>query len=97
MKISQFHEDRIEAFVGMRNSLLDYAGEQQVDAIIGQAQTLARNLISAAEDDADQGRLTHAIDCVRAAIEGLNAATDIGHAKKRRLANQALSAARPSE
>lgn len=86
MKLSQFHEDRIEAFDGLTHPLGEFMNANAAVELIEALKTAARLIVAGADADADQGRLTHAIDCLRASIEGLNAAVDIGHAKKRRLA-----------
>ena len=96
MKLSQYHEDRIEAFDGLHHSLSEIMPGAEIDALLQRLKEVARLLIEAAPDDADPGRLTHAIDCLRASVEGLNAATDIGYAKKRRLVRE-TEAAEPAK
>jgi hypothetical protein len=85
MKLSAIHSDHIEAFDGLEESLSEIHGRDTAVDLVARAKALAKMIVEFALDDADPGRLTHSIDCVRAALEGLNAADDIGFAKRRRI------------
>lgn len=95
MKISDMHADRIDALVGLEGALAQLLGNQH-DALsmIINVQVLARELVKAAPEGSDPGRLTHAIDCLRAALEALVQSADLQNAKKRRL--ERVSAAGPA-
>jgi len=85
MKLSAIHSDRIQAFDGLEESLAHVGGRDTAVHLITQAKALATAIVELASDDADGGRLSHAIDSVRAALEALNTADDIGFAKRRRI------------
>jgi hypothetical protein len=88
MKLSNAHAIRIEALAALEASLADTMGDDSARAVIATLQKVAYQLIAAAPDDADPGRLTHAIDCLRGAVEGYNHANDLHLAKKRRMQEQ---------
>lgn len=85
MKLSDAHADRIEALSGLQSLLADTMGEETATVVIETTQKLARMLIETAAETDDPGRLTAAIDSLRAALEATIQATDVGNAKKRRL------------
>lgn len=95
MKISDMHADRIDAMVGLDGALTRLLGsEYEALLMISGVQELARDLVTAAPEGSDPGRLTHAIDCLRAALEALVQSADLQNAKKRRL--ERVSAAGPA-
>ena len=98
MKLSLAHEIRIEAFDGLIDALGDHMGVDAAIGLVKNAKNLALQIIDAAEDDADGGRLTSAIDSIRAALEAFNAAIDIKVAKKLKIEREekAAKAAEPS-
>jgi hypothetical protein len=85
MKLSNAHAIRIASLAGLQASLADTMGDSSATAVIATLQKIATQLVQTASDDADPGRLTHAIDCLRGALEGYNHANDLHLAKKRRL------------
>lgn len=85
MKLSDMHADRISALGGVESLLADVYGTDSAQFVVQKAQELAILLIRLAPETDDPGRLTHAIDCIRTALDAAVAASDIGSAKKRRL------------
>ena len=85
MKLSDIHADRIAAMGSLANDLGDVLSNDTAVALADKAQELARFLIDAAPDNADPGRLTHAIDSLRESLSALSAAIGIGHAKAKRM------------
>jgi predicted TPR repeat methyltransferase len=90
MKLSEQHADRIDSIKWFSDELEEHAPDETASSaaseLIELATQLARGLVRFADEAADAGRITAAIDNVRHALEDLIAAHQIGKAKKARIA-----------
>ena len=85
MKLGPIHADRIEALSYYQHALEKVMKPEDAYALITKLQECARTIVDAAPEDADPGRITHAIDKLRGALDSLSGAVDIGLSKNKRI------------